>query len=669
MNARPKQKLSRFLRRRLINIGVPYGPAAAVATQFQSSLDTMGPLGVVDYYKRVGDTLLWYLYASSDKPAWVKTRGRFPVALEALKGLPETVLLRVAKLARAIRLETIVWRQVDKVVGGVIRPSQAQPTAEDTVSRLIERGVRYYGLQNRQPDVLLRPPSVGKYFSRTISTSTDKVRHTKEPPLWESIEILRAVPQLRMVPDWQETLYPLHPNQIQRFVVERATDSGHPAGEIHAAQEGGAKLRMFASPYIVVQCLLRPIHHWIADNFLSGLETNCTWDQLKGAEFAQRALQQGKTVHSVDLSTATCRFPFWPQIGMLKFLGLDDARLAALEWACKAEWNLGAELVQPFKRTKLRWEVGQPLGLAPSMSMFSLAHNMLLAGICREYGLEPEEVFRVLGDDVVIVSDSVHAKYLAVMEEAGVPISWNKSHTSSSYAEFAGASITRTSIVRPGQWRQVREASAVSLACELGTPLYGEVTALMEKVQKLYLFREGLFDPPPEEWMVYIRLSTLINLDRLQAWLVSESPLWYYKIMKVWEKQIPLMESVGRPVGFVDDPPNVRKTIFHPLKGFLDDDVVAEYHMACIHHNSRYMLVAINAYKAIASLYERLLVSESEAADLITAVSDQVRSLVYEPPTGRNVNLNRLVQQFRRLLSSLPEEVTLQRGDLGRRSL
>lgn len=656
---RSKTNIRRFLRRRMINVGVPGSAAKECSDALMKQVEHRGPLGAVDYFKRVGDTLIWYLYASStSKAPWVKTRDRFPVVLEALKGLPEHVLLRVAKLARAIRLDYIAFRQVDKVVNGAVAPSEAAVGADNTVSALIERGIRYYGFQlnDRTPGVDSLPPSVGKYFSRTISTSTDKVRHTKRPPLWESIEILRSVPQLRGVPNWQESLFPLSPDTIQRLVIEKKSDIDHAVGEIHAAQEGGAKLRMFASPYIVVQCLLRPIHNWIADNFLSVVPTNCTYDQLSGAQFAKDALVAGKVVHSVDLSTATCRFPFWPQIGMLRLMGLDDGHLNALIWACKGVWNLGSELRIPFKRNSLRWEVGQPLGIAPSMSMFSLAHNMLLTGICREHGLEPEKVFRVLGDDVVIISDTVHEEYLRVMRLAGVPISWNKSHSSDRYAEFAGASITRTTIVRPGQWRQVKETSAVSLAAELGTPLYGEVTDLLIKIQKLYLFRQGLWNPPPSEWPLYVRLSTMLGLERLNAYLVTEAPLWYYRIMKEWERQVPWLErlSVSRgmmPLGFTNDPPNVRKTIFWPLGQYLLDDVVSEYHTASMLMSNQYMLVAVNAYKAVGSLFERGLVSEHDAADLISAVSDQVRSLVYEPPSGRNVGLNRLVKQYRRLLS------------------
>lgn len=646
---RVKPKLQRFIRRRMQNIGVPAPLAWKAAEAFQSQVDTMGPLGAVDYFKRVGDTIIWYLYASSpEKPTWVKTQNRFPVVLAFLRELPESVLLRVAKLARAIKLDYIALRQVDKVVGGVIKPSEASPDSDNTVSRLIERGVRYYGFHSgdHTPDVDSRPPSVGKYFSRVTSVS-GSTPSTKRPPLWESIQILRAVPQLRKLPYWQEALYPLSPETAQRIVADKATDTDHAVGEIHAAQEGGAKLRMFAAPYLVVQCLLRPIHNWIADNFLRSVPTNCTWDQLSGAEFAQKALQQGRTVHSVDLSTATCRFPFWPQIGMLRLMGLPLPHEQALIWACKGTWNLGNELKVPFKRDTLRWEVGQPLGIAPSMSMFSLAHNMLLTGICREKGLEPEDVFRILGDDVVIVSDSVHAEYIRILDIAGVPISWNKSHSSSTYAEFAGASISRTSITRAGQWKQVKETSALGLSKELGTPLYGEVTDLLIRIQKLHLFREGIFSPPPHEWPLYIRLSTMLGMERLSNYLTTDAPLWYYRIMKEWDRQVPWLERGYQPLGHVYDPPNVRKVLFFPLREYLLDDVVAEYHRASI-GSTQYMLVAVNAYQSIASLFERGLISENDAAALIGEVSDQIRSLVYEPPSGRNVSLNRLMRQYRR---------------------
>jgi hypothetical protein len=346
---------------------------------------------------------------------------------------------------------------------------------------------------------------------------------------------------------------------------------------------------------------------------------------------------------------------------MLKLWGLPDEHIIALAWACKGTWRVGLELRQPFQSAELRWEVGQPLGLKPSMSMFSLAHNMLLTGICREKGLEPEEVFRVLGDDVVIVDDGVHQAYLACMKEAGVPVSWNKSHSSSRYAEFAGASITNTSIVRPGQWRQVREGNAVALAETLGTPLFGEVTEMLLKVQKLDLFRKGMFSPPTDEWPCYIRLATLMSHRQLMASVIKGTPFWYYRIMKEYQRQLaPFFGFTslngwvqGNPslIGFTWDEPNVRKTLFQPLRHYLLDDVVSEYHRSCLTINAQYEIVAVRAYSAVASLYERMLISQTEAGNLLNEISEQLRSLLYLPPTGRNVSLNRLVREYRDLLS------------------
>jgi len=79
-------------------------------------------------------------------------------------------------------------------------------------------------------------------------------------------------------------------------------------GELISLFERGNKVRVIALPHAELQMALEPLHRTL-NKCLSTLPEDCTFDQEQGAIFAQNALKSRKTVHSVDLSAATDRFP------------------------------------------------------------------------------------------------------------------------------------------------------------------------------------------------------------------------------------------------------------------------------------------------------------------------------------------------------------------------
>lgn len=501
---------SKFVRKRLTNIGVSRKDAALVSRWYIQQLSCQGEVRAIQYLKSIGDCILWYLYESPERPTWVATKHRFPKALYFLRKYDERILVRIAKFARAIRLPNLVDHQVSKVVQGATAPFSGTDSSCDWLSHFIEMGVNHYGLMSSsvQPS---GPRPIGRVFRRVMSRS-GPTKLTMEPPILESLEIVNQVPALYNLPYWKEAFQPLSWQFLEDYFERYEGPEGHAVGEIHAAQEGGGKLRMYASPYTVVQCLLYPIHYWV-DRYRRLLPTDCTYNQLSGAEWAQSQLLNGVTVYSVDLSTATCRFPLKVQLDLLESLGLAESFREAIKWACTGDWIVGSELLPAFP-TSLRWSVGQPLGIAPSMSMFSLAHNLLITGMCVSIGLDPGTSFRVLGDDVVMVDERLYNLYTLMMETAGVPISWSKCHQSEKIAEFAGATITRDFVLRPGQWREAGINNHLSIASDLKTPLVGEVSRLWVEVEKIYLFLNGTYDPPVSEWSKYLRYATLAGRIR-----------------------------------------------------------------------------------------------------------------------------------------------------------
>lgn len=630
---------TRFIRKRLQNLGVTHDAAAALAANFNYQISHMGETGGITYVKRCGDELLRYLYGTPEQRSpWVKTVDRFPKFFLPIKECSEEIKLRVAKLARAVRFTTIQPQQVDKVVNAVETPYGGSPEALALMSKLIKQGLSIYRPVPTWGEVEAEvlPKRITKTFHKVQSTS-GRTANVKEPPVKESLQLLADHPDFR-TPNWEESFFPIIPSEVRRLVAlyERPISERIPyVGEIHAAQEGGGKLRMFASPYSIFQMMLYPLH-WYLARVRKALPTDCTLDQTSGAKWAQEILRSGRTIHSVDLTTATCRFPLQPQIELLLALRVPSEHICALEYVCRGWWSCGVDVATAFARDSLQWAVGQPLGIAPSMSMFSLCHNLLLCGLCIELGLEPKDTFRVLGDDVVISDDDLAARYVSVLALADIPVSSAKSHSSTRFAEFAGYSITPDLLVRPGQWRPSTPQNYLSLCRDLMVPLRGEFSSLYERVSELLLFRDGVYSPPPEDWPYFIKVNTLFAIAHLEKWTVYEAEIWYYKIMSVIDKQLGYMVPyVWREPSFVD-------SVFEPVLSFVKDHqdpdiegMINQLYLSLSREQPGGFntgSVLFRGYLGLSWLWEAGAISQVEYHTLTDSILERARDMLYMPP-------------------------------------
>jgi len=220
-------------------------------------------------------------------------------------------------------------------------------------------------------------------------------------------------------------------------------------GDISVIQERGYKARVIAMPHASIQVALYPLHQ-LLNQLLRYLETDCTHSQEDGALFAQKALKDGKTVYSVDLSGATDNFPRSVQIGVLRGLGLtEEAEL--IDSLSGSEWRLSPQLREVEGTEYVRYSKGQPQGMYSSFPLFGLTHNLVLAEMCEKLGIEPTESYRILGDDVVITDTELHSMYRRFLVSAKVPISEDKSLSSNHAAEFAGFVITSEALFKPAK--------------------------------------------------------------------------------------------------------------------------------------------------------------------------------------------------------------------------
>jgi len=228
-------------------------------------------------------------------------------------------------------------------------------------------------------------------------------------------------------------------------------------GEVHFLQEPGYKLRSIASPYRLFQIASEPLKKDLK-RVVEQLPWDCTHNQAKATDYIQQHLQHGKKVHSVDLTSATDVFP----------LDIQEKVLQAIYGVDNPFVRLFSEISQGTYSSELgdiTWNKGQPLGFNPSFFAFTLSHGILLFTL---NGMRHDNMFFVVGDDVIILDDRLYKKYLEVLDVLDCPYSPEKSVSSSIMGEFAGKIITATGVIPQLKWKVPSDDSFMDLARLLG---------------------------------------------------------------------------------------------------------------------------------------------------------------------------------------------------------
>jgi hypothetical protein len=169
------------------------------------------------------------------------------------------------------------------------------------------------------------------------------------------------------------------------------------------------------------------------------------------------ALQDGTTVYSVDLSSATDYFPLEVQAALMRAMFGNIPDIDLFEEISCSLWT------SPIG--DIRWNRGQPLGLFPSFAVFTVTHGILLWYL---NGCQWNKDFFVLGDDVVILNKDLHKSYLATLEEWGCPHSPDTSISSNQICEFAGKVFTRNFVMPQFKWRHMSNDNFIDLCRQLG---------------------------------------------------------------------------------------------------------------------------------------------------------------------------------------------------------
>lgn len=218
------------------------------------------------------------------------------------------------------------------------------------------------------------------------------------------------------------------------------------SGDLAFLHESGMKTRVICMPHAELQVVFSSLHKSLA-GLLDTIPEDCTNDQESGALWAQDELSKGKTLHSIDLKSATDRFPIWLQLKFLKGVIPED-------WI--NAFKVTAEGVFKTPHGPISYGAGQPMGLYGSFPLLALGQHGLvrMAGFLNR--IPTSNQYRVLGDDILFSNDKLAEAYRLLLKKYDIPISEHKS-ISGSIGEFCGYLITRDSINKgvklKGNWK------------------------------------------------------------------------------------------------------------------------------------------------------------------------------------------------------------------------
>lgn len=208
---------------------------------------------------------------------------------------------------------------------------------------------------------------------------------------------------------------------------ERDEENNIYSGRLSVKQELGGKDRIFAMCDYWTQIALHPLHDRLA-SILKTIPSDGTFGQDKAALDVKQWTLEEEPLFSLDLKSATDRFPvaaIKAVIGKMTNIPFSDA------WC-----NLISNRSFVFRKQKLKFSVGQPMGAYSSWPSFALAHHVVVMTAAKEAGIKDPQ-YRILGDDIVLKGELLATHYRKIMESLGVEFSISKSLSGVNRAEFA----------------------------------------------------------------------------------------------------------------------------------------------------------------------------------------------------------------------------------------
>lgn len=212
-------------------------------------------------------------------------------------------------------------------------------------------------------------------------------------------------------------------------------------GTIGMLNQPGGKLRSVANINRFVNYTLDPYATALEKVFYSHPAVGVL-NQKQALMDIQEWIRQGHTLTGMDLTAATDLLDYRVITEQFKSLGDETPILSA--YAEYFEFISSMPLYVPGHGA-ISFETGQPLGTKGSFQTLTIMN--LIAGItaAKIAGLDPNDSFRVVGDDFICKSELAPA-YDAVIRSWAGKTNYDTAHSSNRHGEFLSHIVTRDSI-------------------------------------------------------------------------------------------------------------------------------------------------------------------------------------------------------------------------------
>lgn len=414
-------------------------PLKKVLFKIAKVYDTRGKAECIKYTKQLRSSFVNFLFSNDEVQPYL------PKILRPIRSLLHTSIssyalirlaLTVMSVSRFIRLkENPSVESITKRPGFTGNPQVLETAVKSFLKEVLG----------------INPLSFGK-ISRNLGFSkfhmTSKSGPTGRHALWSAIYDAIHTPSslhdyLRIVGG--EKLYGLRKKasqlyfQIPKFFESRLSQGSDDYRRITAIKDKEGKTREVAILDYWSQAALKPLHSKLYKH-LSRIYQDCTHNQTK--LLMELKPRNGSKFHSIDLTTATDRFPIAIEEMILRvWFGKDYA----------AAWkSLMVDFPFRFQDEYIKYETGNPMGAYSSWATFAVAHHFFVWMACKKANRNWRRCpYMLLGDDIVIADDKVAEAYKDLLLEWDIPFNEAKTHTSFYGFEFAKQYIYKEQNISP----------------------------------------------------------------------------------------------------------------------------------------------------------------------------------------------------------------------------
>lgn len=227
--------------------------------------------------------------------------------------------------------------------------------------------------------------------------------------------------------DLADRFYHLYLRIPSFFDVYRTRKGTSKTRKLTVIQDKEGKSREVAILDYWSQAALLPLHNYLMKQ-LSRISQDCTGDQVRWFKYLRTS--NGNSFHSVDLSSATDRFPIEIQRQLLSIW-------FGSEYADQWKYLMVGEPFS-YKENDYFYQTGNPMGAYSSFVTFAICHHLFVYIACKRAGVNWKRCkYMILGDDIVIAHDNVAKCYKELLLEWDIPFSKDKTFTSVNGFEFA----------------------------------------------------------------------------------------------------------------------------------------------------------------------------------------------------------------------------------------